>query len=86
MTSSKSVSTTPLATKRGPQCAIAALSKGSDDMQNSSWWNVRRALARFFVAAVPWHVTPRRPVHQQFEADAKGRKQQYADEGLVVMI
>ena len=35
VTSSKSVNTTPLATKRGPQCVIAALSKGSDDMRSS---------------------------------------------------
>ena len=34
VTSSKSVSTTPLATKRAPQCAIADLSTGSDDMHD----------------------------------------------------
>ena len=45
-----------------------------------------RVACRFFVAAIPRHEAPRTPVHQQFEADAEGREQQHADEGLVVVI
>src|SRR5258707_3093228 len=37
VTSSKSVSTTPLVTKRGPQCPIAEVMRGSVDMDDSSF-------------------------------------------------
>src|SRR5262245_59961075 len=85
VTSSKSVRTTPLATKRGPQCAIAALSKGSDDICSSAEFSVG-PLGRLFVATIPRHEAPRRPVHQQFEADAERREQQHADERFVVVV
>src|SRR5262249_12598892 len=43
-------------------------------------------LTRFFVPTIPGHEAPRRPIQQQFEANAEGGEQQHADEGLVVMV
>src|SRR5262249_62233009 len=37
VTSAKSVSATPLVTKRGPQCPIAEVMRGSADMSHSSF-------------------------------------------------
>src|SRR5262249_30548330 len=75
VTSWKSVSDTPLATKRAPQWLIAALTCGSVDIGS----------VHSLVAAIPGQETPRTPVDQKLEADAESREQQHADEGLVVM-
>src|SRR3954451_15085354 len=86
VTSSKSLSATPLATKRGAQWEIAAATRGSEAMDQvlSSVGIIRRESFGFVVAAVPGQETPRAPVHDQLNPEPKSREQQHADEGFVV--
>src|SRR5438270_13881076 len=65
VTSSKSLSATPLATKRGAQCEIAELTRGSEAMKRSSdeWWE----LFGLIMATVPGQEAPRAPGHHELE-------------------
>src|SRR5512134_3783767 len=66
VTSSKSVSATPFATKRGPQCAMAEVINGSGIALSSS----------AFAAAIPRQEARRRLAQREFEQHAGDGEQQ----------